>query len=140
VHRLLQRVRIGGEHDKSVLRSMLADLVRPDETEARNPKVLDDVLAVFEALSARSDVRDLYLAGEAWHEVPFTLVRDGGIVRGAIDCLIRNGERITVLEFKTGRPSAGHDRQVEIYRQAAQALFPTALVDARLIYAADRIA
>jgi ATP-dependent exoDNAse (exonuclease V) beta subunit len=72
------------------------------------------------------------------HEVPFTLCDDGRIVRGTIDCLVRSADdRVTVLEFKTGRRRPEHDAQAEFYRKAAQAVFPGAVVEARLIYAED---
>jgi ATP-dependent helicase/nuclease subunit A len=136
-HRLLHRVGIVHDFDEAALRSIVAGLVRPDELAAVDPGLFDRAVSAFQLLSGRPDVRDLYLAGEPWHEVPFTLIGEAGVVRGSIDCLIRSGDRITVLEFKTGRPGAGHDRQVELYRRAAQAIFPEATVDARVVYAQD---
>jgi RecB family exonuclease len=63
---------------------------------------------------------------------------DGAVLRGTIDCLVRSGDgRITVLEFKTGRPRREHDQQTQIYRRAAEGLFPGAPVDARVVYVAD---
>jgi len=48
--------------------------------------------------------------------------------------LKRTNGAIEVLEVKTGRPTAAHERQLEIYVAAARALFPDAAVDGRLIY------
>jgi ATP-dependent exoDNAse (exonuclease V) beta subunit len=63
---------------------------------------------------------------------------DGRIVRGAIDCLIRTApDRITVLEFKTGRRRDEDQIQLDLYRRAAERLFPGAAIDARLVYAAE---
>jgi ATP-dependent exoDNAse (exonuclease V) beta subunit len=137
VHRLLQQVGFGSEQDDSGLASVMARLLRPDEIEAADAILLNEALLAFKAISRRPDVRELYRTGEAWHEVPFTLLNDGSVVRGTIDCLIRVGGRIVVLEFKTGRTARGHDLQVELYRQAAQALFPGAVVEARVIYVQD---
>jgi ATP-dependent helicase/nuclease subunit A len=67
--------------------------------------------------------------------VPFSLLADGAVVRGCMDCLVVSGDRVTVLEFKTGRPRPEHAAQVEIYRKAAQAMFPRAVVEARVVYA-----
>ena len=77
-------------------------------------------------------------------EVPFALrdpaepPRAGGpavVRRGTIDCLVRETDgRITVLEFKTGRPRAEHARQLDVYIAAARAMFPEATVDGRLVY------
>jgi hypothetical protein len=44
---------------------------------------------------------------------------------------------VTVLEFKTGRPRPEHERQADLYRQAAEAIFPGAPVESRLIYVAE---
>ena len=43
-------------------------------------------------------------------DTPVDVVRVDGnrIVRGTIDCLVRSGDRVTVLEFKTGRSRAAH--------------------------------
>jgi hypothetical protein len=47
---------------------------------------------------------------------------------------------VTVLEFKTGRPHPEHQAQAEVYRAAAQALFPAVLVESRLVYTSDPVA
>ena len=60
---------------------------------------------------------------------------DGVMLRGTIDCLIRTAsDRVTVLEFKTGRPRDDHRVQLDLYRQAAERLFPGLSVDTRLVY------
>jgi hypothetical protein len=93
-------------------------------------------LAAYEAVGRREDVRLLYLSGGAIHEVPFTMKVGGTWVRGTIDCLVRDRSGgFTVLEFKTGRPRPEHRAQVELYRGAAQAMFPGHRVEARLVYA-----
>ena len=149
VHRLLQRLGIvddgrpleGGLHMDEWLRAMVVRVARHDERhEVAAPGLIDDVVAMFRAVCRRQDVRDVYTAGEAFHEVPFTLLSDGRIVRGTIDCLIRSADIVTVLEFKTGRRRRGHDAQVDLYRRAAQAIFPDARIDARVIYAQDVVA
>ena len=137
VHRLLHRLGVVHNLDAPALRAMIAGLVRPAELAAVDAGLFDRAITAFTRLSERPDVRDLYLSGEPWHEVPFTLVGDAGMVRGSIDCLIRSGSRITVLEFKTGGRKDEHGRQVELYRQAAQVIFPEAAVDVRVFYAQD---
>jgi ATP-dependent exoDNAse (exonuclease V) beta subunit len=104
-----------------------------------------EAIARFRALSAQRDLKETYLSGQSFHEVPFVLTVDDWtsgqpgissrrIVRGAIDCLVAAPDRVTVLEFKTGRPHAGDRAQTELYRLAAQALFPDAQVETRLVY------
>jgi ATP-dependent helicase/nuclease subunit A len=62
---------------------------------------------------------------------------DGRIVRGTVDCLITADDRVIVLEFKTGRARPEHRAQAEVYRAAAQALFPAKQVESRLVYTSD---
>jgi ATP-dependent exoDNAse (exonuclease V) beta subunit len=102
--------------------------------------VLDRAAQVWTRLRARPDVADLLIqADEAHAEVPFSmrLEAPGGpvVLRGTIDCLVRTGEALTVLEFKTGRPQPLHEEQLAIYVQAARQLFPRLTVQGRLIYA-----
>jgi ATP-dependent helicase/nuclease subunit A len=94
----------------------------------------------FQQVSSRAEIRDLYRSGRAYHEVPFTMAVAGRIVRGTIDCLITSNEKVTVLEFKTGRPHPEHQEQAEVYRAAAQALFPAVRVESRLVYTSDPVA
>ena len=62
------------------------------------------------------------------------------IVRGAIDVLVQYGDgRIEVLEFKTGHPQSGHERQLALYVAAARAMFPGANVAGRVIYGAEQL-
>jgi ATP-dependent exoDNAse (exonuclease V) beta subunit len=68
------------------------------------------------------------------------MVVDGKIVRGTIDCLVASSDRVTVLEFKTGRPRPEHQAQAEVYRLAAQAIFPAAAVESRLVYTSETAA
>jgi ATP-dependent exoDNAse (exonuclease V) beta subunit len=137
VHRLLQRLGMVDTPDDAELLAAIDRLVRPEErSDVGEPGTLAaPVIAAYRALCRRPDVRAIYTAGHAIHEVPFTLVDGGRIVRGTIDCLVRSGDRVTVLEFKTGRGRAEHDAQAEFYRKAAHAVFPDAVVDARVVYA-----
>jgi hypothetical protein len=59
-----------------------------------------------------------------------------------VDMLYSENDRIKVkmkaakiLEFKTGRPSPSHQRQLDLYVEAVKALFPGAPVVGRLVYA-----
>jgi hypothetical protein len=120
----------------------LEALLRDDERAG-----IDDVASLLvkarEALAsirAHPDVLEIFGDGASivWrrHEVPFSWTSlNGTIVRGTFDCLL---ERLTgvieVLEFKTGQPTPEHQRQLEVYVAAAQALFPTRVVRGRLIY------
>ncbi|HUE85251.1 MAG TPA: UvrD-helicase domain-containing protein [Vicinamibacterales bacterium] len=120
----------------------LEPLLRDDE-RAR----IDDLPALLaRAREALTDIRSQPEIAQifaddpsiAWrkHEVPFSWrSHDGAIVRGTFDCLVeRTSGEIEVLEFKTGRPADEHQRQLDAYVAAARALFPTRVVQGRLIY------
>jgi ATP-dependent helicase/nuclease subunit A len=140
VHRLLQRNGLAAI-DAVPLRVAARAALRDEEltlVEELDPFVTAAADAYL-AICGQPEVRMLYGAGERLHEVPFTLQHDGVFVRGSIDCLVRStdgtGSRLTILEFKTGRPRPEHQAQVDLYTRAVQAMFPGAPVDARLIYA-----
>ena len=137
VHRLLQRAGLGGGLGPERLRELALEVIRPEESPDIDDVagVVDEVVAAYEGFRARPDLIELYRGGTPMHEVPFTLVEEGRMVRGTIDCLVRSGERVTILEFKTGRRRAEHEVQLELYRRAAATVFAGASIDARLVYA-----
>ena len=86
-------------------------------------------------VAARDDVRAVYAGGERLHEVRFTMRHEGVVLRGTIDCLVRRPDgSLTVLEFKTGRPRPEHQEQVDLYRRAAERIFPGVRIDSLLVY------
>jgi len=139
VHRMLQR--IGIQDQGSGIRDIAIRLVRPHEVDDLGDlqETVDTAVAAYESLCAREDVRALYEAGQAHHEVPFTMSIDGRIVRGTFDCVVETAPgAFTLLEFKTGRERMEDRRQVEIYLQALRYLFPSASIDALVVYTAGR--
>ena len=143
VHRLLHRIGLASP-GTDVTRDMVVRLMKLEESAAISGiravgDLADEVLKAYQDICSRPDIRDLYSTAERWHEVPFTTrARDGGVLRGTIDCVIRDAEgRVTILEFKTGLPREEHRAQLELYRIAAERLFPGSRVDARLVYAAQ---
>jgi ATP-dependent exoDNAse (exonuclease V) beta subunit len=59
----------------------------------------------------------------------------GRVLRGTVDCLVESApQRLTILEFKTGRPRPEHQAQVDLYVQALRQAFPGAIIDSRLVY------
>ena len=141
VHRLLQRLGFVPSEGTTVTRETVLRMLRPEEVAAVSAErtvveLADDVLQAYGALCSRPDIRAIYLSGDRFHEVPFTMWLDGVVLRGTIDCAIRDATgRVTLLEFKTGRPRDEHQIQLDLYRKAAERLFPGAAIDARLVYA-----
>ena len=141
VHQLLQRFGFDADGNDTSVRETALRMLRPDEATGAlavrtAPELADEVVAVYREMCMRPDIRALYASGERLHEVPFTMRVDGVLVHGTIDCLIRTPTgSMTILEFKTGRPREEHRVQLDLYRQAAERLFPGVPVETHLVYA-----
>ena len=138
VHRLIERRGLRDVTTDEVagqLSALLGDDLPPEV--AAEPAVLAArVVEVCRSLSRQGELTALLASGEVYHEVPFSARIDGEIRRGVLDCLVRTADgRVTVVEFKTGRPRPEHAAQIEVYRQAAAVLFPDAEVSARIFHA-----
>ena len=140
VHRLLQRCGFDMAGDTKEMRETALRVLQPEEVaeasgEGTAAELADSAVDIYRAICSRPDIRALYMAGDRLHELPFTMRLDGVVIRGVIDCLIRTAPgRMTLLEFKTGRPHDDHRVQLGFYRQAAERLFPGVTIDARLVY------
>jgi ATP-dependent exoDNAse (exonuclease V) beta subunit len=135
VHRMLQV--FGLVPASSLTGGSVRALLRPEET-GQTPDIdgrVEEAMLAYEKLRNHADVRTYYATGIRHHEVPFTMKVDGVPVRGVIDCVVQDGDRLVVLEFKTGRHRPEHDRQVGLYTVAARRLWPDRAVEARLVYA-----
>jgi ATP-dependent exoDNAse (exonuclease V) beta subunit len=137
VHRLLNRVGLDAGLDRTAVAALVTHLVKPDELV--EPSSMEEIAIraadAFLTVCTRADVRARWTAGERLHEVPFTMRTADGVLRGAIDCLIRTPDGpIILLEFKCGRPRPEHRRQLELYRQAAGQIFPDAPIESLLVY------
>jgi ATP-dependent exoDNAse (exonuclease V) beta subunit len=140
VHRLLQRIGIGdpgsGVRNPRPIREVAAEAVRGNEVDDLEG-IVNTAVETYESICTCEEVRVLYQTGRARHEVPFTMSIDGRIVRGTIDCVVETAPgAFTVLEFKTGRERPEDSQQVQLYLQALRQVFPGALIDARVVYAA----
>ena len=118
-------------------------LLRPEERALVDDA--DDLVrravAMWEAMRCRPDVAALLGSGTVLHEVPFSLALGRGgadapsVLRGAIDCIVvRPDGSVAVVEFKTGRRRPVHEAQLDLYVEAARALFPGAPVEGVLCY------
>jgi ATP-dependent helicase/nuclease subunit A len=142
VHRLIQRFGLSIDVDPEIVAGSLRQLMRPDEHVAGQQleEVFGQAAALHRRLALRADVRRWYGSGQVWHEVPFTMVKDGVRSRGSIDCLIvrlvapDQLQDVTILEFKTGIPRSEHVEQVSLYKEAAAGIFRGAPVTGVLIY------
>jgi ATP-dependent helicase/nuclease subunit A len=143
VHRLFEHGGLaasapGGSDDGL---SLASKVLRPDERAMlENPdRFLTAAAETWLRARHRPDVTAALDGVERLYEVPFAILdQDDGverIVRGAIDCLVwKPGGDVAVVEFKTGRPSPAHRRQLDFYVRAAAALFPGVPVHGILLY------
>jgi ATP-dependent exoDNAse (exonuclease V) beta subunit len=141
VHRMLER--FGFEQDGAITRESALQLLDSrnlsDTTAVSADDLADSALHAYRAICGRPEIAALYLAGDRWHEVPFTMRTGDAVWRGTIDCLIRTSTTtMAVLEFKTGRRRPEHQVQLELYRDAASRLFPGMAIEAYLVYPGDR--
>ena len=137
VHRMLQH--FGHAPATSISDASVRLLLRPEEI-GQTPDLdqrVGEALQAYQKLRNHADVREYYAAGIRHHEVPFTMKVGGTPVRGVIDCIVQDDDRLTVLEFKTGRRRPEHDRQVGLYKVAAERLWPGQVVETRLVYAEE---
>ena len=127
VHRLLARFPPGSAADGAIVQATVEALVT-DEERAQVPELeaaMARAVTLHRRLAARPDVQALFADGTAAFEVPVSLVQDGRVLRGTIDCLIRRPDgALVVVEVKTGPPRPEHQRQLEAYLGAIQALGP----------------
>ena len=143
VHRLFQSAESLEGRDEDAQFAYARGLLHPEELIAVEDIDIDDTVTTaviaWRALRARADVAALLASGRRLHEVPFSMriVKEGTLVvlRGAIDCLIQKDDgSVVVVEFKTGRRQSSHQQQLDVYVEAARALFPGASVEGRLVY------
>jgi len=66
---------------------------------------------------------------------------DGRVIAGTVDRLLVENDRVSVIDFKTGRVPSGasdvpayHRAQMEAYREALQVIFPGRAISAALLY------
>jgi ATP-dependent exoDNAse (exonuclease V) beta subunit len=117
-------------------------LLRPVERVliANVDAIVDEAVSAWRSLRSRKDVAALLSGERILHEVPFSMVtRAQGrpiLLRGVIDCLVqRDDGSVLVIEFKTGRPRPSHQRQLDLYVEAAASIYPGVRVEGQLIYA-----
>ena len=141
VHRLVESRGFARTADDRTELSYALGLLRAEERAS-----LEDIdatarraVASWRALQNRPEVSRLLAGGRIHHEVPFSLWTELNgapvVVRGRIDCLVQQEDgSIVVLELKTGKRRPVHQRQLDVYVEAARRMFPEVAVEGRLVY------
>ena len=142
VHRLFQH---GSDDDGRSIEedeALARSLVRAEERAAIADieTTVRAAAGAWRTMRARDDVRRVLGGGQRLHEVPFSMAAsDAGrkiVLRGTIDCLVEHVDgSVTVVEFKTGERRDAHQRQLDVYLEAARALYPGVQVHGALLYA-----
>jgi len=145
VHRLLEHLDAARKDDDERLRARLHSLTRSTErgNASAAEAAVEHAAGIFRGLLGRPSFHQLVAVGERLHEVPFSLRRhsDTGttIVQGTIDSLVVGDDRVTVVEFKTGRPASDHLAQLGVYLEAARALYPGRAVEGVVVYPGEDV-
>ncbi|MEO6238891.1 MAG: UvrD-helicase domain-containing protein [Vicinamibacterales bacterium] len=140
VHRLFQFSAELPDSRVETIAGLAGRLIRPEEraTAANSGASLERAISAWSSMRAEPGLDALLASGDRMHELPFSCVSPDApnrVLRGTIDCLVRSPDgAITVIEFKTGAPSAAHQAQLDVYLEATRALFPGAAVVGRIIY------
>ncbi len=135
VHRLFRLQVAAG--DLTTAASAARSLVDPTERSATADldAVVREAAGIHAGLLAREDVRALFASGRALFEVPFSLRREGCVIRGVIDAIVEHLDgRVTVVEIKTGRAHASHRAQLDLYVEAARACYRDRPVEGVVLY------
>jgi ATP-dependent helicase/nuclease subunit A len=135
VHRLF-RVQVPAASPSALAAAALA-LV--EQTERPSAADLDaaarDAAEIYAGLQARDDVRALFGDSLVHFEVPFSLYRDGRLVRGVIDAIVEQPDgRVVVVEIKTGNAHPSHQAQLAVYVEAARVWYPDRRVEGLVLY------
>ena len=141
VHRLVELRGLAVIADDEAELPYARGLLRPEERAGLEniDATVRTAVASWRGLQNQPEVGRLLAAGRRHHEVPFSLRTElngaPAVLRGSIDCLVQqeNGA-IVLLEFKTGKRRPVHQRQLDVYLEAARRLFPEAVVEGRLVY------
>lgn len=139
VHRLFQR-QVPADALAAAVAALVPQVMSPEElVDVQDVKALTESAAdLYLRMRRRPGVVTLLGDGVCYYEVPFSWAppdRPGTIVRGRIDCVVMAADgRMTIVEFKTGRPQPEHATQVQLYRQALEQAAPGRQVRTELFY------
>jgi DNA helicase-2/ATP-dependent DNA helicase PcrA len=110
-----------------------------DEPSATNdPGVMAEMLKKFEEQYGERQIA-LLPSGEPMIELPFTLKKDGRIIRGRIDAVYETEDGgLEIVDFKTGKhfePRPGEPDQLSLYAEALRAFGVATNARVNLTYA-----
>ena len=117
----------GRTSTRTTLRAGALTLLSGDERVSLGDEtdVLERVALLYRRLAHRRDMIELFRNAEADFEVAFSLGEGTDVLRGTIDCLLRQSDGgLVVIEIKTGSKRLEHVRQLDAYVRAVGTLYP----------------
>ena len=144
VHRLLGRA-VAHDSDAALRSRVLADLDAEEAAALADTSAFArDVVALVRGVWQDDRLRRALASPAARFEVPIVFRHEEAgavhLVRGTIDCLVPDDDRLLVLEFKTGQARPAHQRQLALYVDAVRAMQPGVQVIGQLVYATRPVA
>jgi ATP-dependent helicase/nuclease subunit A len=137
IHQLLERLPpLAPEHRAAAANRWLERSAGVAQASART-QIVEQVCGIL------ADSRFSALFGpNSLGEAPLTAtLQDGRVIAGTVDRLLVEAERISVVDFKTGRVPAtdadvpiAHRAQMQAYAEALKAIFPGREIEAILLY------
>jgi len=158
IHRVLQQLLPHGPTDPGQAMQQLfaltqRQIITPEQARAVDPQLLARFFA--SDLGVRLRAAD---PGDVWKELPFSLMlpaveiypelvsdcQERILVQGVIDCLLREGDRLVLIEFKTDWQGSGiadsrlqrYQTQIGLYRRAVEAILHQPVSEQYLVFLA----
>ncbi|MEP7316986.1 MAG: 3'-5' exonuclease, partial [Sphingomicrobium sp.] len=104
----------------------------------------EEIAGLACAIIAHEDYRELFGPSSLGEAPIAAILPDGKVIAGTVDRLLIGGDRVRLVDFKTGFsiPDSkadvplSHQRQMAAYRDALKVIFPDRTVEASLLYTA----
>jgi ATP-dependent helicase/nuclease subunit A len=130
VHGLLQTL---PEATPDNIKLAALNYLKLTEIDEDTSEIIDHLLEIFE-----SELIKPLFSESAIVEIPINadVIINGKtfIISGVIDRLAVTEDTVYIGEFKTGKPSAGHDRQIALYHAALKQIYSERAIRGFVIY------
>lgn len=137
IHQLLERLAaVDAEARQDAARRWLERSAAVADAALR-----DDIVEQVCGILSHPDYAPLFGPGSLGEAPLAATLPDGRVIAGTIDRLLIEDERVSVIDFKTGRVPASeaeipvaHRRQMEAYAEALRVIFPGRGIRSALLY------
>ncbi len=112
IHSVLSKIKVAGDIEDVLIRLETDGIIGENEISEIGGKIVSFI--------GKPSVAGYFAEGLDVKTEPEILLSDGRVIRP--DRLIFDGDMVTVIDFKTGKPSEKHKRQVENYKEKMREL------------------